>query len=72
VPAVDPMTVATMQAHFPAGSRIVLWGASEDVRATLARVTPHAAAWVTLDGSASHGDVARLVGTIRGDPTAVG
>lgn len=61
LPAVDPATVATMLPVVPRGSRVILWGATERMRADLELVAPAAAEWIACAADATHEDLASLL-----------
>lgn len=64
LPAVDPATVATMLPVVPRGSRVILWGATERMRADLEMVAPGAAEWIACAADATHEDLASLLASL--------
>lgn len=61
LPAVDPTTVATMAHLIPAETRVVLWGATERLRADLEALAPAAKRWITCAAGATHDDLAATI-----------
>lgn len=64
LPAVDPATVATMLPVVPRGSRVILWGATERMRADLEMIAPSASDWIACAADATHEDLASLLASL--------
>lgn len=63
LPAVDPTTVATMLPVVPPGTHVILWGATERMRADLETLVPAARAWIVCPADATHEDLSKLLET---------
>lgn len=61
LPAVDPTTVATMLPVLPPRARVILWGATERMRAELELLSPAVERWIACAPDATHEDLATLL-----------
>ena len=61
LPAVDPVSVATLVPQLPPGSHIVQWGGTERLRREVEAASPGARRWIHCTTDATHEDLATLI-----------